>query len=219
MKFFIFIITIFSFFSLSAKDNLIGKKALSPDYVDPSGRFEKIMTYGKTLKMGFKKIDFVPGGLPGTIKVNQHNVLSSPVRLDVVVNGKIQNGKKSLSVKKNGKNSAIITGSNIFSSGKVDTTIKAFFDHTLEVTVLFTPNKELTLDSLTLRFPFKLGKEKLLCGNNEPPNKRISGREAATRWIRKNITSDKEEANSMWHNLWIGNTSYGLAWSFESLKN
>jgi hypothetical protein len=134
-------------------------------------------------------------------------------------NGKIQNGKKSLSVKKNGKNSAIITGSNIFSSGKVDTTIKAFFDHTLEVTVLFTPNKELTLDSLTLRFPFKLGKEKLLCGNDEPPNKRISGREAATRWIRKNINSDKEEANSMWHNLWIGNTSYGLAWSFESLKN
>ena len=46
----------------------------------------------ETLKMGFKKIDFVPGGLPGTIKVNQHNVLSSPVRLDVVVNGKIQNG-------------------------------------------------------------------------------------------------------------------------------
>ena len=219
MKKIILLINFLTVFCLGASENKFGIQALSSDYVDPSGRFEKIMTYGKTLKMGFKRLDFVSGGLPGTIKVNQHNILSSPVRFDVVVNGKLQQAKKSVSVKKNGKNAAVITGSNIFNDYKIDTVINAKWDHTLEFKIILTPNKKFTLEKFILRFPLNLDKEKLLCGNDEPPNKRISGREAATKWIRKNITSNDEIANSMWHNLWIGNTKYGLAWSFENIKN
>lgn len=219
MKLFVLIALSLVFFGISAGEKKFGQLGLSSDYVDPSGRFEKLMAYGKTLKMGFKCIDFVPGGLPGSIKVYQNNVLSSPVKIEAVSGGKILAGKKSVSVRKCGKNEAVIFGSEKFKGGKIETTVRSGWDHTLVFTVVLKPEKTLSVDRLTLRFPLNLGDEKLLCGNDEPPEKRISGREAATKWVRKNLRGTKEEANSMWHNLWIGNTRYGLAWAFESLKN
>ena len=88
---------------ISAGESRIGQQGLSPDYVDPNGRFEKLMVYGKTLKMGFKRVDFLPGGLPGKIRVYQHDILAAPVELEMVINGKMQSGTKRVSLRKNGK--------------------------------------------------------------------------------------------------------------------
>ena len=204
---------------ISAGESRIGQQGLSPDYVDPNGRFEKLMVYGKTLKMGFKRVDFLPGGFPGKIRVYQHDILAAPVELEMVINGKMQSGTKRVSLRKNGKNAAVAVGTQKIDGAVVESTVTAGWDHTLKVRIVIKPEKALAVDRLTLRFPLKLDSEKLLCGNDEPPHKRISGMEAAKKWVRKNIRGIQEEANSMWHNLWIGNTRYGLAWSFESLKN
>ena len=219
MKKFILTTFLLTSFLASGAGNGIGKEALSVDFVDPSGRFEKLMAYGKTLKMGFKRLDFLPGGLPGKIRVYQSDVLSSPVRLDMVIDGKTQSGQKSISVRKSGKNAAVATGTRKIDGAVVKTTVTAGWDHTLKFRIVIKPEKTLAIDRLKLCFPLNLDSEKLLCGNDEPPNKRISGMDAAKKWVRKNIRGNKEEANSMWHNLWVGNTRYGLAWSFESLKN
>ena len=95
---------------ISAGESRIGQQGLSPDYVDPNGRFEKLMVYGKTLKMGFKRVDFLPGGLPGKIRVYQHDILAAPVELEMVINGKMQSGTKRVSLRKNGKNAAVAVG-------------------------------------------------------------------------------------------------------------
>ena len=48
MKLFILIGLLLAFSGISAGEKKFGQQGLSPDYVDPSGRFEKLMAYGKT---------------------------------------------------------------------------------------------------------------------------------------------------------------------------
>lgn len=204
----------------AVKGNDFGKAALSADYIEPSGRFGRVMTDGNTLRMGFKKVEFAPGAMIKNIQVDRMNILSAPVEIKLGANGKalpVTPGKNS--IRMTGKNAAEAVSTGTFPGGSVDLTVSAGWDHTLQATLTINATKPLTVDSLTMHFPLNLGDEKLLNGISEPPMKRIAGQQAAKLWVRKNITSKDVMDLSMWHNLWLGNTRYGLAWSFANLKN
>ena len=203
-----------------AAGNDFGKAGLSADYTDPSGRFEKLMTDGDTLRMGFKKVEFAPGASIRSIRVNRDNVLSAPAAVKIGAEGKvlpISDGKVSL--KMTGKNAAEAVSSGRFPGGSVVWSVSAGWDHTLQATLTVTPEKTLTIDSLTVQFPLNLGKEKLLAGVSEPPMKVMAGQQAEKLYLRRNIKTKDVMHLSTWHNLWLGNTRYGLAWSFADLKN
>ena len=204
----------------SSAANEFGKAALSADYVEPSGRFAKIMVIGDTLQMGFKKVEFAPGASIKNIQVNRRNVLSAPMTVKLAANGReLKIVPQKTVLKMTGKNAAQAVTSGKFPGGSVELTIDAAWDHTLNATVTVNADKNLVLDKLTLNFPMNLDSEKLLNGASEPPMQRVSGQVAAKHWVRKNITSKEVMDLSMWHNLWLGNTHHGLAWSFANLKN
>lgn len=219
-KRFIFALLAVSLLPVAAADVKDGSQALSKDYIEPSGRFGLLKTEGDTLQMDFKKIEFAPGKIFGNIQVRKQNVLAAPAVAEITVNGKKAVFKENKSnLKMTGKNAAEAVSSAVFTGGKITAITTVNWDHTLKITVTVTPEKALDIDSLNLIFPLNLDKEKLLCGNSEPESKIMAGQQAAKCWVRKNITDSKPMDLSMWHNLWLGNTHYGLAWSFENLDS
>lgn len=211
---------VYSLNAAAVKGNDFGKSALSADYIEPSGRMGRVMTDGNSMRLGFKKIEFAPGAVIKNIQVNRMNILSAPIEIKLSANGKslpVTPGKNSL--KMTGKNAAEAVSTGTFPGGSVALTVSAAWDHTLQATLTVNADKALAIDSLTMIFPLNLGNEKLLNGISEPPMKRIAGQQAAKLWVRKNITSKEPMDLSMWHNLWLGNTRYGLAWSFANLKD
>lgn len=211
---------LFSVNAAETKGNDFGKAGLSADYIEPSGRFDKIMTEGNTLHMGFKKIEFIPGAMIKNIQVKRMNILSAPIKIKLSANGKVLPiTPTKASLKMTGKNAAEAISCGTFSGGTVELSLSASWDHTLQAVLTVNTEKPLDIDSLTMLFPLNLGNEKLLNGISEPPMKRIAGQLAAKLWVRKNITTKDVMNLSMWHNLWLGNTRYGMAWSFANLKD
>ncbi|MBQ9786783.1 MAG: hypothetical protein IJW33_01265 [Lentisphaeria bacterium] len=197
-----------------------GKEALSPDYIEPSGRFERVMADGQSLRMGFKKVEFAPGAVIKSIVVNREEILAAPVTVELRVNGNVIKpvpGK--LSVKNSGKNAVEAVSCGTFPGGSLELAVSAAWDHTLQAKLTVKADKPLEIESLAMIFPMRFTGEKLLNGCSEPPAKRIAGQQAAKLWVRKNITAKEVMNLSMWHNLWLGTTRYGLAWSFADLKN
>lgn len=196
-----------------------GMGALSPDYQDPSGRYEKLAVSGNTLRMGFKNVVFTQGGMLQAVQVYGRQVLSAPMAAAIAANGKsLPLKNESFKLSKVGGNAVLAQGIQSFAGGQLVTEFRIGWDHTLVAEVTLEPTAPLFLDSLTLRFPMNLAQgEKLLCGVNEPPNRRLSGLDANRTWLRLNITEDEPIFCSAWNNLWLGNTRHGLAWSFEEI--
>ncbi|MBQ7207797.1 MAG: hypothetical protein IJS01_08375 [Lentisphaeria bacterium] len=203
-----------------AAGNDFGKAGLSPDYVDPSGRLERLTADGNTLRMGAKKVEFSPGASIGNIRVGREKVLAGPATVGIRAEGKplpVSGGDVTL--KMTGKNAAEAVSTGRFPGGQVLLRVAAGWDHTLHAELTVRPERSLTVDALTLNFPLALGKEKLLTGVAEPPMKVLAGRQAEMLYLRKNIKTKEPLDLSAWHNLWLGNTRCGLAWSFADLKN
>jgi hypothetical protein len=197
-----------------------GMESLSPDYTEPGGRFKPLQCAGNSITTGLHLIKIGDNGLPSVIQAKGQDILSAPVKIELSeAGGAIALTPEARSLAKNGKNS--IYGKTVqHASGlKVETEVQMDYDYTMIFTITLVPLKKITLNKFALVFPMNLPDDRLLHATLEPENKLEAGINAQRRRITRCIKGKEPVKLNAWNNCWLGNTHYGLGWSFESVRN
>lgn len=193
-----------------------GMESLSPDYIEPGGRIPPMQCSGNTVIIGSNRVRIGANGLPAAVSVREMQVLSAPAQMLLEGIGNLQ--PKEFSLEKTGENA--VSGKAVLADSQleVETTLTVEHDYTFIYSIRLVPKGRAAIRKFALEFPMNLAGEKLISATNEPGDKPEAGVVAQRRRLTLNVKDTAPVKLSAWNNCWIGNTRYGLSWSFESVR-
>ena len=197
--------------------NKFGYDGLSPDFVEPGSGLSKLRLMGKTLMLGFKRVNLDPNTLlPSQVDIQGRKLFTAPARLEIKADGKnLAVTEKKLAM--SGKNQVSGTFSGNAGSLKAEGKLTVDFDGTMVYDLTLTPGKNGSkLEKTILTFPLNLPEDKLISAQVEGPNRPQSGLEAERRRLRLNLKDKKVFKPGFCPLFWVGDTKGGLAVSFEN---
>ena len=197
--------------------NKFGNEGLSPDFVEPGSGLNKLRLMGRTLMLGFKRVNFDRNTfLPEQVDIRGRKLFTAPARLEIKAGGKnlvVDNKKLAMS----GKNQVTGTFSGNAGSVKVNGKLTIEFDGTMTYDLTIIPDKKgVKLDKTALIFPLNLPDDKLISAQVEGPNKPQSGLEAERRRLRLNLKEKTIFKPGFCPLFWVGDTKGGFSISCEN---
>jgi len=198
----------------------IALEALAPDHVPAD--WSELRVEGHSVVSDWKRITFGDNGLAASLQVDSAELLAAPAAIELVVNGRPATLKPSApALRKKGRGVVEVAASAAVADAPLEIAVRTAveYDFFCRHTVTVTPAQPCTIDRLTLRYRIRPEYAELCNAVPEFPDRMLPGPEAVKRIVSKRIAGAESLAFEFCPYFWLGGTTAGLTWNFESARD